>query len=62
MIKCPKCQNSDIYYEDTICVWQNPDGVWELDDEEVTEITGRDKNNKCLICNECGKMFYFAEV
>ena len=57
MIKCPNCGSSDIYYEDTICVWQKSNGDWELDDEESQNILNRNKSEKHFICNDCGKVF-----
>ena len=54
MIECPRCGSSDIYYEDTICVWQKDNGEWELGGEETETILYRDKSEKRFICSECG--------
>ena len=40
MLHCPKCGSTDIYYEDTICLWQNPDSSWSVDGEEIQNACG----------------------
>ena len=57
MLHCPKCGSTDIYYEDTICLWQNFDSSWSVDGEEIQTVLDSDKSEKRFICNACGNAF-----
>ena len=58
MIKCPNCGSTDVYFEYGFAVWQNENGEFELDNEQIEYVTkGRNNMDERFICNKCGNLF-----
>ena len=58
MIECHECGSTDVYFEYGFEVWQNSDGEFELDNEQIEYVTkGIDNSEERYICNECGNIF-----